>query len=106
MAGGFVAIATTAIVDGTRGALTRWMVEPAPGVYVGTLTERVWKELWGGLCSSIDAQGGWAVLIHNAPTEQGFSVLTHGEGTRRPREIDGFALIGWPLSESLEVKNL
>lgn len=98
MAGGFCVIATSAIADGTRGALTRWMLEPAPGVYVGTLTARVRDQLWDGLCESIDDQDGWAVLVHGAAREQGFALRTHGEGTRTPREIDGLTFIGWPLT--------
>lgn len=101
MAGGFCVITTTAIADGTRGALTRWMVEPAPGVYVGTLTARVRDELWDGLCESIDDQAGWAVLVHGAAREQRFAVRTHGEGARQPREIDGLTLIGWPSVEAV-----
>lgn len=97
MAGGFCVMATTAIADGTRGALTRWMLEPAPGVYVGTLTARVRDELWSGLCESIDDQEGWAVLVHGSAAEQRFSIRTHGEGARRPRTIDGLTLIGWPV---------
>ncbi|MEV2279143.1 type I-E CRISPR-associated endoribonuclease Cas2e [Nocardiopsis sp. NPDC049922] len=101
MAGGFCIITTTAIADGTRGALTRWMVEPAPGVYVGTLTARVRDELWTGVCESIDDQDGWAVLVHGAAREQRFQVRTHGEGARQPREIDGLTLIGWPSVDAV-----
>ncbi|GAA1989701.1 hypothetical protein GCM10009799_14310 [Nocardiopsis rhodophaea] len=103
MASGFCVISTTAIADGTRGALTRWMLEPAPGVYVGTLTKRVRDHLWSGLQEAIDDQGGWAVLVHGANNEQGYQVLTHGEGSRTPRAIDGLTLIGWPKDD--EVKN-
>ncbi|WP_046468663.1 type I-E CRISPR-associated endoribonuclease Cas2e [Allosalinactinospora lopnorensis] len=106
MAGGFCVISTTAIADGTRGALTRWMLEPAPGVYVGTLTRRVREHLWAGLREAIDAQEGWAVMVHGADTEQGYRVLTYGEGSRTPRTIDGLTLIGWPKETLEEVKNL
>jgi CRISPR-associated protein Cas2 len=102
MAGGFCVIATTAIADGTRGALTRWMLEPAPGFYVGTLTARVRDELWAGLCESIDDQAGWAVLVHGSAKEQRFAVRTHGEGARQPREMDGLTLIGWSLVDAAE----
>jgi len=46
-------IATTAIPDHLRGALTRWMIEPAPGLYVGTLSARVRTELWTAVSASI-----------------------------------------------------
>ncbi|WP_086820198.1 type I-E CRISPR-associated endoribonuclease Cas2e [Allokutzneria sp. NRRL B-24872] len=88
-------IATNAIADGTRGALTRWLLEPHAGVYVGTLTARVREQLWNGVRESINNQGGWAVLIHTANTEQGFALHTCGTGRRTPIDLDGLTLLNW-----------
>lgn len=96
----FAVIATSGIPDGTRGALTRWMIEPAPGVYTGTLTTRVRDYLWKAVQDSIDDQTGWAVLIHNAPTEQGYQLTTHGQRhiERSLVDIDGLTLVAWPVA--------
>ncbi|MFD0851025.1 type I-E CRISPR-associated endoribonuclease Cas2e [Actinomadura adrarensis] len=84
-------IATTAIPDHLRGALTRWMAEPMPGLYVGTLSARVRTELWAAVTASI--QDGAAVLLHPDANEQGFSLHTAGERRRTPIDFDGLTLI-------------
>ncbi|SDP96499.1 CRISPR-associated protein, Cas2 family [Actinopolyspora xinjiangensis] len=96
----FAVITTSAVADGTRGALTRWMLEPAPGVYVGTLTNRVREYLWEAVCESIDDQEGWAALICNADNEQGYDIHTHGPGTRGRTivDLDGLSLVSWTLT--------
>ncbi|MCP2256505.1 hypothetical protein LX15_000188 [Streptoalloteichus tenebrarius] len=93
---GLCVIATSTVTDGTRGALTRWLLEPKAGVYVGTLTRRVRESLWRGLCQSISAQGGWAVLVYSSANEQGFEIDTFGEYRRVPIDFDGLTLIAWP----------
>ncbi|ASU79840.1 type I-E CRISPR-associated endoribonuclease Cas2 [Actinopolyspora erythraea] len=97
----FAVITTSAIPDGTRGALTRWMIEPAPGVYVGTLTARVREYLWDAVRESIDEQYGWVALIHDSDTEQGYAVRTHGTGNgeRSIVDLDGVSLVSWPVLE-------
>lgn len=96
----FAVITTSDIPDGTRGALTRWMLEPAPGVYVGTLTTRVRDILWHAVRDSIDDQHGWAALICNADTEQGYDIYTHGSGNgnRSIHDYDGLSLVSWPVA--------
>ncbi|MBW4717335.1 type I-E CRISPR-associated endoribonuclease Cas2e [Saccharothrix obliqua] len=94
----FAVITTSGIPDGTRGAITRWMIEPAPGVYVGTLTTRVRTYLWTAVKDSIDQQTGWAAIVYNAPTEQGYQVETHGQRhiERTLTNLDGLTLVAWP----------
>ncbi|ACY96533.1 type I-E CRISPR-associated endoribonuclease Cas2e [Thermomonospora curvata] len=84
-------IATTAIPDHLRGALTRWMIEPAPGLYVGTLSARVRTELWTAVSASIG--DGAAVLLHPDANEQGFTLHTAGRRRRTPIDFDGLTLI-------------
>ncbi|WP_304523706.1 type I-E CRISPR-associated endoribonuclease Cas2e [Actinocorallia sp. API 0066] len=84
-------IATTAIPQHLRGALTRWMTEPMPGLYVGTLSARVRTELWTTLSATLE--DGAAVLIHPAPTEQGYTLQTAGTRRRTPIDFDGLTLI-------------
>lgn len=84
-------IATTAVPDHLRGALTRWMIEPTPGLYVGTLSARVRTELWTAVAASIG--DGAAVLLHPDANEQGFTLHTAGQRRRTPIDFDGLTLI-------------
>lgn len=86
-------LATTAVPDHVRGALTRWMIEPTPGLYVGTLSGRVRNELWAVVAASIGP--GAAVLLYPEANEQGFAVLTAGERRRTPIDFDGLDLIAF-----------
>ena len=81
----------TAVPPNIRHALTRWMIEPAPGVFVGTMSARVRDELWGTIES--ETHGGWALLIHPAANEQGFSIRTCGEERRNVVDMSGLQLI-------------
>ncbi|MEU3025078.1 type I-E CRISPR-associated endoribonuclease Cas2e [Nocardiopsis alba] len=89
--GSMVVIATTAVPDRVRGALSRWMTEPDAGLYVGTMNARVRRELWSAVSDSVGE--GAAVCLHPADNEQGYVVLTAGERRRRVLDFDGLQLI-------------
>ncbi|MET7766141.1 type I-E CRISPR-associated endoribonuclease Cas2e [Streptomyces sp. NPDC005393] len=93
-------LATTAVPDHVRGALTRWMIEPTPGLYVGTLSARVREELWSVVRASIGA--GAAVLVHPEANEQGFALQTAGERRRIPVDFDGLTLVAFRPDECQE----
>ncbi|MFC9431279.1 type I-E CRISPR-associated endoribonuclease Cas2e [Streptomyces sp. NPDC056987] len=93
-------LSTTAIPDHVRGALTRWMIEPTPGLYVGTLSARVRKELWSIVQASIGP--GAATLIHPEPNEQGFALHTVGDRRRVPVDFDGLTLVEFRAPEGEE----
>jgi CRISPR-associated protein Cas2 len=86
-----VVLATTAVPDHLRGALSRWMIEVTPGLFVGTLSARVRDELW--IAASEVVGDGAAVLIHPDNNEQGFALRTAGERRRRPIDLDGLTLV-------------
>ncbi|TDC78266.1 type I-E CRISPR-associated endoribonuclease Cas2e [Streptomyces hainanensis] len=92
---------TTAVPDHVRGALTRWMIEPTPGLYVGTLSGRVRDELWHVVSASIGA--GAAVLVHPEANEQGYALRTAGERRRIPLDFDGLTLIAFRPEEPPEI---
>ncbi len=87
-----IVISTTAVPDHVRGALSRWLVEPAPGLYVGTVSARVRDELWSAVSAAI--ADGAAVCVHPAETEQGFQIRTAGERRRHVLDFDGLQLVG------------
>lgn len=80
-----------AVPPNLRHALTRWMIEPAPGVFVGTISARVRDELWAQIEN--ETHGGWALLIHTAQTEQGFAIRTGGADRRSIIDVDGLTLV-------------
>jgi CRISPR-associated protein Cas2 len=67
------------------------MIEPAPGLYVGTLSAKVREELWAVVAASV--REGAAVLVHPTDNEQRFAIATAGERRRTPVDVDGLTLI-------------
>ncbi|MDX2064750.1 MAG: type I-E CRISPR-associated endoribonuclease Cas2e [Fimbriimonadaceae bacterium] len=86
-----VVLIVTAVKPGLRGELTRWMIEPQAGVFVGNLTARIRDKLWDKVEREVTT--GSAVLIYSARTEQGFAVRAHGDRKRVPVDFDGLTLI-------------
>ncbi|WP_129838119.1 type I-E CRISPR-associated endoribonuclease Cas2e [Streptomyces sp. RFCAC02] len=91
-------ISTTAVPDHVRGALSRWMLETMPGLYVGTLSARVRDELWKAVSATI--ADGAAVLLHPQANEQGFTLATAGTRRRTPIDFDGLTLVAMNPRES------
>jgi CRISPR-associated protein Cas2 len=91
-------IATTAVPEHVRGALSRWMIETMPGLYVGTLSARVREELWKTITATI--ADGAAVLLHPHANEQGFLLTTCGTRRREPIDLDGLTLVAMNPQES------
>ena len=74
-----------------RGELTRWLLEPRAGVFVGKVSALVRDLLWEEVCQRI--QDGAAVLVHPAPNEQGFAIRTCGADRREITDWDGLSLV-------------
>jgi len=77
-----------------RGELTRWLLEPKTGVFVGRVSGMVRDRLWQKVCDS--PRTGGAILCHSADTEQGFALRTHGEPTRELVDFEGLVLVRTP----------
>src|SRR5947209_8942623 len=82
------------VPTGLRGELSRWMIEPRAGVFVGAMSGLVRDRLWAKVRQNAD--GGAAVLIHPARTEQGFRVETFGDPSRHPIDVEGLTLVRIP----------
>lgn len=74
-----------------RGELTRWMLEPSPGVFVGQPSALVRDRLWEKVCRS--KRAGAAMLIRTADSEQGFAFMLSGDTTRAVVDFEGLSLI-------------
>lgn len=86
-----IVIATTAVPDHLRGALSRWTSEVVPGIFVGSVSTRVRDEMWSAVEETVG--DGAALLVHPAPTEQGYALRTAGSRRRVPVDFDGLTLI-------------
>ena len=79
---------------GLRGELSRWMIEPKAGVFVGKLSGLVRDKLWEKVVK--DAKDGGAMLLYSAQNEQGFSVRTFGDTSRALVDYEGLILARIP----------
>lgn len=74
-----------------RGDLSRWMLEPHPGTFVGQLTPLVRDLLWERVRNRL--KNGAALLVHPDTTEQGFVLDTANSMTRTVIDFDGLQLV-------------
>jgi len=81
-----------------RGELTRWLIEPHTGVFVGHVNAMVRDRLWEKSCEKMRAGG--VVQIWSTNTEQRFLMRTCGDTKREIVEFDGLQLIRLPAGES------
>jgi CRISPR-associated protein Cas2 len=79
---------------GLRGELSRWMLEPKAGVFVGSLSGMVRDLLWQKACD--ESRGGGCVMIHASNREQGFAIRTHGRTSRQVEDFEGLFLVRVP----------
>lgn len=77
--------------ESLRGELTRWFLEVKPNVFVGKINTRIRSLLWERICEGKAQQG--AVMIYDAPNEQGFKMELCGSPKRRVVDLDGIQLI-------------
>ena len=77
-----------------RGELTRWLIEPRPGVFVGHVSALVRDKLWEK-CSS-HKQAGGVMQIWSTNTEQHFAMRSTGDSSREIVEFEGLYLIRRP----------
>jgi CRISPR-associated protein Cas2 len=79
---------------GLRGELSRWLIEPKTGVFVGRLSALVRDKLWEKVQQ--DCRDGAALLIHSGKTEQGFHVRVYGDASRQLVNVEGLTLVRIP----------
>ncbi len=80
-----------------RGELTRWLIEPKPGVFVGHVNARVRDKLWDKCCKA--KRTGGVVQAWSTNTEQRFMIRTAGATKRSVVDFDGLLLIRVPLND-------
>ena len=70
-----------------RGELTRWLIEPHSGVFVGHVNAMVRDRLWDKCCKA--KRTGGVVQIWSTNTEQRFQMRMAGATKRSVVELDG-----------------
>lgn len=87
----FTVICLEAVPAAVRGSLSRWMIEPAEGTFIGSLPASIRDEVWEMISKASNT--GRACLIYPTNNEQGFSIRTHGDSRRKIRDFDDILLI-------------
>lgn len=85
-----VVVVLTAVPPGLRGHLTRWLLEIAPGVFVGHVSARVRDLLWERV---VEYRGqGRALMVVSSRSEQRLAFRVH-EHDWQPEDLDGLMLM-------------
>jgi CRISPR-associated protein Cas2 len=77
-----------------RGELTRWLIEPKAGVFVGSVPASVRDKLWDKACGA--ARGGACLMVCSSDGEQGYRVRAFGRGSREIVDMEGLQLVRMP----------
>ena len=92
-----VVLVLSAAPASLRGAMTRWLMEVSPGVFVGHLSARVREQLWELVRAYIG--NGRALLVWSVRSEQRFAVASLGH-EREPVDIEGCLVMRTPYGKS------
>ncbi|MFV0453170.1 MAG: type I-E CRISPR-associated endoribonuclease Cas2e, partial [Propioniciclava sp.] len=90
-----VVLVVTAVPAGLRGFVTRWLLEIAPGVFVGRVSKRVREALWLRILEL--CKDGRAILVFQSDNEQKLDFLVHRHDWE-VAQVDGLSLIRRPLA--------
>mgnify|MGYP000918739959 CR=1 FL=1 len=74
-----------------RGELSKWMIEPKTGVFVGKVSAMVRERLWFKCTTS--ANSGGVTQIWSSNNEQGFEIRSYGDTSMCPIDFDGLTFI-------------
>ena len=85
-----VVLILEAVTPSLRGEITRWMIQPKTGVFVGRLSARVRDLLWARVQKNKTT--GAATMLYSDNTEQGFSIRTCGPTSKIIEDFEGLFL--------------
>ena len=74
-----------------RGELSRWLIEPHPGVFVGHLSAMVRDRLWEKVCQQV--REGGAIQAWSTNNEQRFMLRMYGNTDRQLVDFEGLYLV-------------
>lgn len=77
-----------------RGELSRWLIEPRAGLFLGRVSALVRDRLWEKVSLEYGVKGECAgMMVHAARNEQGFVIRSVGDPSREVRDWEGLTLI-------------
>lgn len=82
------------VPPGLRGEMTRWMLEPKAGVFVGRISALVRDKLWEKACKS--CRTGGCLMLYQMNNEQGYQIQTFGRTSREVIDFEGLSLVRLP----------
>jgi len=86
------------VTPGLRGEMSRWMIEPKAGVFIGKMSAMVRDRLWDKAQRS--AGDGSGMLIYSSNSEQGFKIRVFGDNSREIIDMEGLWLVRKPKERS------
>lgn len=89
------------VTPGLRGELSRWLIEPRAGVFVGSVSALVRDQLWD-ICGK-RLHGGAMTQIWTTNNEQGFAIRSTGDTSRQLRDCEGLLLVCRPWEKKASV---
>ena len=89
-----VVIILEKVAPALRGELTRWLIEPHTGVFVGHVSGLVRDRLWDKCCRQ--TKEGGVVQLWSTNNEQRFAIRTWGSTQRELVDFEGLQLIRRP----------
>jgi CRISPR-associated protein Cas2 len=89
-----VVIILEKVAPSLRGELTRWLIEPHTGVFVGNISALVRDRLWDKCCRQ--SKDGGVVQLWSTNNEQRFAVRTFGSTKREIVDFEGLQLVRRP----------
>jgi CRISPR-associated protein Cas2 len=91
------------VTPSLRGELTRWLIQPRTGVFVGTVSALVRDKLWDKAVAALEAlkppksgRRPGAMMVYTTNSEQGFAVRTTGQTDRTIQDFEGLLLAKTP----------
>ncbi len=84
------------VTPALRGQLSRWLIEPRTGIFVGDVSAMVRDKLWE-MCAGRLKDGG-VMQLWTTNNEQGFMMRAEGHMDREIVDYDGLQLmrVPWP----------
>jgi CRISPR-associated protein Cas2 len=88
------------VTPSLRGELTRWLLQPKTGVFVGKVSALVRDKLWDKVVASLEAikptpkgkrPGG--IMVYSTNTEQGFAIRSTGQTDKTIEDFEGLLLV-------------
>jgi CRISPR-associated protein Cas2 len=74
-----------------RGALSRWLIELKPGMFLGNPTPRVRDELWKQIINRPPL--GYVLQLWSSRHPQGYEYRQYGDSKRMLSDFDGLGLV-------------